>query len=283
MEHQPGTLYIVATPIGNLEDITQRALTVLGKVDRIAAEDTRHSRRLLNHYGIQTEMCALHEHNERKVADTILDELERGRNYALISDAGTPLISDPGFPLVRGAHARGIQVVPIPGCNAAMCALSAAGLPTDRFVFEGFLPAKEGQRRARLRELTAETRTLVLYESSHRVLACMDDLVDELGAERPAVMARELTKAFETIRNGSLGDLSEWMHADPNQQKGEFVLLVAGAPARDSQVVDADAERVLKLLLEELSVKQSAALAAKITGVSKKRLYERALELQAGG
>ena len=283
MEHQAGILYIVATPIGNLDDISQRALTVLRDVDRIAAEDTRHSRRLLNHYGIQTEMCAVHEHNERKVADDILDELERGRHYALISDAGTPLISDPGFPLVRGAHARGIRVVPIPGCSAALCALSAAGLPTDRFVFEGFLPAKEGQRRGRLRELAAETRTLVLYESSHRVLACVEDLVAEFEGARPAVMARELTKAFETIRNGTLAELLEWIRADANQQKGEFVLLVAGAPARDPKAVDAEAERVLCLLLEELSVKQSAALAAKITGVSKKRLYERALELREEG
>jgi 16S rRNA (cytidine1402-2'-O)-methyltransferase len=280
MAQPAGTLYIVATPIGNLDDIGQRALQVLAAVDRIAAEDTRHSQRLLGHYGIRTPLLALHEHNERQKIEGLLAELEQGRSLALISDAGTPLISDPGFPLVRAARERGIRVVPVPGCNAAICALSAAGLPTDRFVFEGFLPAREGQRENRLRELAGETRTLVFYESSHRILDSLASMAAVFGASRRAVVARELTKTFETIRDGALAELLEWVRADPQQQKGEFVVLVEGAPARASDTLDAETERVLVTLLEELSVKQSAALAAKLTGVAKKRLYERALELQ---
>jgi 16S rRNA (cytidine1402-2'-O)-methyltransferase len=280
MAQPVGTLYIVATPIGNLEDISHRALQVLAAVDRIAAEDTRHSQRLLGHYGIRTPLLALHEHNERQKVDGLLAELEQGLSLALISDAGTPLISDPGFPLVRGARARGIRVVPVPGCNAAICALSAAGLPTDRFVFEGFLPAREGQRENRLRELAEEPRSLVFYESSHRILDSLASMAAVFGASRRAVVARELTKTFETIRDGTLAELLDWMRADAQQQKGEFVVVVEGAPARDAEALDAATERVLATLLEELSVKQSAALAARLTGVAKKRLYERALELR---
>lgn len=280
MAQPPGTLYIVATPIGNLDDISGRALDVLEAVDRIAAEDTRHSQRLLNHHGIHTPLSSLHEHNERQKLEGLLAELEQGRSLALISDAGTPLISDPGFPLVRAARERGIRVVPVPGCNAAICALSAAGLPTDRFVFEGFLPAREGQRENRLRELAEEPRTLVFYESSHRVLDSLASMAAVFGAARHAVVARELTKTYETIKDGTLAELLAWMQADAQQQKGEFVVLVEGAPARASDALDAETERVLATLLGELSVKQSAALAAKLTGVAKKRLYERALELQ---
>ena len=280
MAQPVGTLYIVATPIGNLDDISARALRVLATVDRIAAEDTRHSQRLLNHYGIRTPLSSLHEHNERQKVEGLLAELEQGLSLALISDAGTPLISDPGFPLVRAARERGMRVVPVPGCSAAICALSAAGLPTDRFVFEGFLPARAGQRENRLRELAEETRTLVFYESSHRILDSLASMAALFGEARRAVVARELTKTYETIRDGTLTDLLDWMRADTQQQKGEFVVLVEGAPARDSEAVDAASERVLVTLLEELSVKQSAALAAKLTGVAKKRLYERALELQ---
>ena len=280
MEAAPGTLFIVATPIGNLEDITLRALQVLQSVDRIAAEDTRHSQRLLTHFGIRTPLCSVHEHNERRVADGLLDELEQGKSLALISDAGTPLISDPGFPLVRAARERGVRVVPVPGCSAVICALSVAGLPTDRFVFEGFLPAKEGQREGRLQQLVSESRTLVFYESSHRILASLRSMANIFGHERRVVVARELTKSYETIRDGQLSELLVWMDSDTNQQKGEFVVLVEGAPARDPGLVDAGVERVLVTLLEELSVKQSAALGAKLTGVSKKVLYARALELQ---
>ncbi|MCA1805264.1 MAG: 16S rRNA (cytidine(1402)-2'-O)-methyltransferase [Xanthomonadaceae bacterium] len=280
MAQPTGTLYIVATPIGNLDDISQRALQVLAKVDRIAAEDTRHSQRLLGHYGIRTPLGSLHEHNERQKVEGLLAELEQGLSIALISDAGTPLISDPGFPLVRAARERGIRVVPVPGCSAAICALSAAGLPTDRFVFEGFLPARGGQRENRLRELAGESRTLVFYESSHRILDSLASMAEVFGEARRAVVARELTKTYETIRDGTLAELLEWMRADAQQQKGEFVVLVEGAPARASDALDAATERVLATLLEELSVKQSATLAAKLTGVAKKRLYERALELQ---
>ena len=280
MAQSPGTLYIVATPIGNLDDISLRALQVLAKVDRIAAEDTRHSQRLLGHHGIRTPLMSLHEHNERQKVQGLLAELEQGLSLALISDAGTPLISDPGFPLVRAAREQGIRVVPVPGCNAAICALSAAGLPTDRFVFEGFLPAREGQREKRLRELAQETRTLVCYESSHRIFDSLASMAAVFGDHRRAVVARELTKTFETIRDGTLAELLEWMRADAQQQKGEFVVLVEGAPARASDALDAETERVLATLLEELSVKQAAALAAKLTGVAKKPLYARALELQ---
>lgn len=281
MQLSSGTLYIVATPIGNLDDISRRALQVLEAVDRIGAEDTRHSQRLLNHFNIRTPLFALHEHNERKLLEGLLEELAGGARIAVISDAGTPLISDPGFPLVRAARERGIPVVPVPGCSAVICALSVAGLPTDRFVFEGFLPAKEGQREHRLQALAAETRTLVFYEASHRILASLRSMAEVFGEGRMAVVARELTKTFETVRSGSFRELIDWMAADPNQQKGEFVVLVAGAPEPEPQRVDAEAERVLAVLLEELSVKQSAALAAKLTGTSRKRLYERALELRS--
>jgi 16S rRNA (cytidine1402-2'-O)-methyltransferase len=276
----PGTLYIVATPIGNLEDISIRAQKVLSQVDRVAAEDTRHSRRLLQHLGIHTPVFSLHEHNERRQLDDLLAELESGRQLAVISDAGTPLISDPGFPLVRAARSRGIPVVPVPGCNAAVAALSVAGLPTDRFVFEGFLPAKQGSRQRRLLELVDEPRTLVFYEATHRVLDALRDMAAILGSERPAAVARELTKAYETVRDGSLGELLAWLETDDSQQKGEFVVLVQGAPRQDRQVLDEEAERVLSVLLDQLSVKQAAALAARITGLSKKQLYQRALELQ---
>lgn len=281
MQLSSGTLYIVATPIGNLDDISRRALQVLESVDRIGAEDTRHSQRLLNHFNIRTPLFALHEHNERKLLDGLLEELAGGARIAVISDAGTPLISDPGFPLVRAAREQGISVVPVPGCSAVICALSVAGLPTDRFVFEGFLPAKEGQREHRLQTLAAETRTLVFYEASHRILASLGSMAEVFGDGRMAVVARELTKTFETVRSGGFRELIDWMAADPNQQKGEFVVLVAGAPEPEPQRVDAEAERVLVILLEELSVKQSAALAAKLTGTSRKRLYERALELRS--
>ncbi|QQE90794.1 16S rRNA (cytidine(1402)-2'-O)-methyltransferase [Azotobacter chroococcum] len=276
----PGMLYVVATPIGNLDDITARALRVLREVAVIAAEDTRHSARLLQHFGITTPLVACHEHNERDQGGRFLARLQGGEDIALISDAGTPLISDPGFHLVRQARAAGIRVVPVPGPCALIAALSAAGLPSDRFVFEGFLPARTAGRLARLEQLKEEPRTLIFYEAPHRLLDCLADLERIMGADRLAVMARELTKAFETFQGLPLGELRAWVAADGNQQRGECVLLVAGwqAPAENS--VPAAALRVLELLLKEMPLKRAAALAAEITGVRKNLLYQAALERQ---
>lgn len=275
----PGTLYVVATPIGNLSDCSPRSVAVLKGVALIAAEDTRHSRPLLHHFGVATPVAALHEHNEREVTGQLLKRLQAGNAVALISDAGTPLISDPGFHLVREARASGIRVIPIPGPSAAICALSAAGMPSDRFVFEGFLPAKQTARCQRLEALVREPRTLIVYESSHRIVATLGDMAKILGENRTVVVARELTKRFETIRDGTLGDLSCWVADDPDQQRGEFVVLVHGAEVADSET-DTEAQRILKILLEELSVKQAAAIAARITGGRRNRLYALAQTLK---
>jgi 16S rRNA (cytidine1402-2'-O)-methyltransferase len=276
-----GCLYVVATPIGNLGDLSPRAVEVLRCVDRIAAEDTRHSRRLLQHFSITTPLLALHEHNERELAPKLVDQLRAGRSMALISDAGTPLISDPGFNLVRLAREATLQVVPVPGPSAVICALSASGLPTDRFVFEGFLPARRAARRARLAELDADTRTLVLYESSHRIVDSLRDLGEIFGPERRAVLARELTKQFETIIDASLESLARQVAEDPDQQRGEMVILVAGRSARQAPGVSEEAERLLVILLEELPVTQAAKLAARITGSNRRALYQRALQIKA--
>lgn len=276
-----GTLYVVATPIGNLDDISARALKVLADVALIAAEDTRHSVRLLQHFGIQTPLAACHEHNEREQGGRFLTKLQAGEDVALISDAGTPLISDPGYHLVRQARAAGIPVVSVPGACALIAALSAAGLPSDRFVFEGFLPAKAAGRRGRLEALVDEPRTLIFYEAPHRVLECIEDMVAIFGDERPALLARELTKAFETLKGLPLGELREFVASDSNQQRGECVLLVAGKPAPEGdEAVDAHTLRVLDLLLAEMPVKRAAALAAEITGARKNQLYQIALERQ---
>jgi 16S rRNA (cytidine1402-2'-O)-methyltransferase len=275
-----GNLYIVATPIGNLRDITARAVEVLSSVTRIAAEDTRHSQRLLKHLGLTKPLVALHEYNEREKASVLLEPLHTGETLALISDAGTPLISDPGYALVRLAHQQKIQVVPIPGPCAAIVALSASGLPSDRFVFEGFLPAKSNARCQRLENLVLETRTLIFFEAPHRILETLLDLQAIFGEQREAVLARELSKTFETIRLDTLSGLYAWVQADPQQQRGEIVLLVAGRLEKtESKLLNPEAEKILKILLEELSVKQASALAAKITGLSKRLLYERALQL----
>lgn len=271
---EAGHLYVVATPIGNLADMSPRAVEVLQSVDLIAAEDTRHSAPLLRHFGITTPTWALHDHNERKVSEAVIRRLEAGESIALISDAGTPLISDPGYHLARRAHLAGIKVVPIPGPSALIAALSAAGLPTDRFSFEGFLPAKQVARRKRLEMLAAESATVAFYESPHRILDSLEDMVAILGSGREAVMARELTKTFETIKSATLGELLEFVQSDANQQRGEFVLLVAGAPEREKDELDPEACRVATLLAEELHVKQAAALAAKITGAKKNALYK---------
>lgn len=279
----PGTLYVVATPIGNLDDISARALRVLREVKLIAAEDTRHSARLLQHFGIATSLVACHEHNEREQGSRLVQRLLAGDDLALVSDAGTPLISDPGYHLVRNARAAGVRVVPVPGACALIAALSASGLPSDRFVFEGFLAARTTARRQRLQALAQEPRTLIFYEAPHRLLECLADLRELFGAERPAVLARELSKTFETIKGAPLGELHDWVAADSNQQRGECVLLVEGwREPEGEEALSAEALRVLDLLLAELPLKRAAALAAEITGVRKNLLYQEALQRQKG-
>lgn len=272
-----GTLYIVATPLGNLRDMTLRAVDVLQSVDYIAAEDTRHSRPLLQNFSINTPMFALHEHNERERAEQIIDHLLQGKSIALISDAGTPLISDPGYFLTREVRKRGLAVVPVPGASAVITALSVSGLPTDRFCFEGFLPQKSKQRQSALMLLRDEARTMVFYESPHRILACLQDMESVFGSEREAVIARELTKKFETILSGSLFELVARVEQDANQQLGEFVVMVKGAlptaPSEDN------ADDVLDVLLESLPLKQAVSVAAKLLPKRKKNeLYRMALE-----
>lgn len=275
-----GTLYVVATPIGNLQDITLRALEILKSVDVIAAEDTRHSATLLGHFGISTKLTALHEHNERSAGEKLIAHMQAGQSVALISDAGTPAISDPGALLVNLAHAAGIKVVPIPGANAAIAALSASGLLMPRFLFIGFLPAKGSHRKQVLEAISDVPATLVFYEAPHRVLESVEDLAAVLGGERQITFARELTKTFETIHNCKLGEALAWLQADPNQQRGEFVLLVEGAPVKDEQAISPEAQRTLELLLAELPLKQAVKLAADITGCKKNTLYELALTLK---
>lgn len=276
-----GTLYVVATPIGNLEDISARALRILREVSLIAAEDTRHSARLMAHFGIGTPLAACHEHNERSEEGRFLGVLGDGKDVALISDAGTPLISDPGYHLVRQARAAGVNVVPVPGACALIAALSAAGLPSDRFIFEGFLPAKQAGRRARLEQVKEEPRTLIFYEAPHRILECLEDMEAVFGGDRPALLARELTKTFETLKGLPLAELRAFVAGDSNQQRGECVVLVGGWSAPEGeQAISAEAQRVLDLLLAELPLKRAAALAAEITGVRKNLLYQLALEKQ---
>lgn len=270
---------MVATPIGNLDDISARALKVLKDVALIAAEDTRHSVRLLQHFGIQTPLAACHDHNERDEGGRFLARLSAGDDVALVSDAGTPLISDPGYHLVRQAREAGIKVVPVPGACAVIAALSAAGLPSDRFIFEGFLPAKAAGRRTRLQALVEEPRTLIFYEAPHRILESLKDMAEVFGADRPAVLARELTKTFETLKGLPLSELFNFVEADSNQQRGECVVLVSGYTApEDEEAVSAEALRVLDLLLQEMPLKRAAALAASITGARKNALYQAGLE-----
>lgn len=277
MAERAGVLYVVATPIGNLDDISARAREVLAGVDIIAAEDTRHTGTLLAHLGIHVRQISLHDHNEAERTPQLLEELRAGRSVALVSDAGTPLISDPGFDLVRAAHVAGVRVSPIPGACALIAALSVAGLPTDCFVFEGFLPAKAAARRERLEALVHETRTLVFYESVHRLAESLRDMAAACGATRRATVARELTKLHEELRLGTLAELAAWAEQDTAAGKGEAVVILAGAEATGSAAPEADG--VLKILLAELPVKQAAGLAARITGRKKNELYARALEL----
>ena len=274
-------LYVVATPIGNLADISERALKVLRSVDLVAAEDTRHTKQLLMHFVINKPLFSVHDHNEHQRVEKVLAELSAGKSIALVSDAGTPLISDPGFVVVQAVRKAGFPVVPVPGACAMVAALSAAGLPTDRFCFEGFLPAKSSGRKKQLKALEQESRTLVFYESPHRVLDSLKDMAEVLGGAREITLARELTKTFETFLSGSLEEVITMVEQDANQRKGEFVLVLAGAKVEsDDEEQAIAAEHVLSVLLEELPVKQAAALTAKITGLKKNALYQQALALQ---
>lgn len=276
-----GKLYVVATPIGNLGDISARALTVLAQADLVAAEDTRITGHLLAHHGIAAKLVALHEHNEMQRAAGLVARMKAGETIALVSDAGTPGISDPGALLVARAREAGVDVYPIPGANAAVTALSAAGLAVSHFLFYGFLPVKPAARRTALEALRELPYALVFYEAPHRMAECVADLAEILGGERDIVIARELTKLFEDIHRCRLDQAGAWLAADANRLRGEFVLVVSGAQAVAHEGLPAEAERVLRLLLAELPLKQSAALAAAITGVRKNELYARALALRA--
>jgi 16S rRNA (cytidine1402-2'-O)-methyltransferase len=269
----PGKLWIVATPIGNLDDFSPRAREVLGLVDVIAAEDTRHSAPLLRHFGIATRCVALHDHNERDVSDELVSRLREGATIALISDAGTPLISDPGFRLVRAAREAGIDVSTVPGPCAAIAALSIAGLPSDRFVFEGFLPTKSSARRAHFESLRNEPRTLIFYESSHRILDALTDAAHVFG-ERHGVVARELTKLYETVLDGTLSQLVARVSADPNQQRGEFVVMITGSTDDDDAKRLIEGKRVYELLRKELPPGRAAKVASDITGAARNALYQ---------
>ena len=268
-----GRLWVIATPIGNLDDLSPRAAEVLRGVTLVAAEDTRHSAPLLARVGSTARTIALHEHNERDQATRIVEAILDGKDVALIADAGTPLISDPGFRLVRAVREAGAIVSPVPGPCAAIAALSVAGLPSDRFVFEGFLPAKSAARKERMQALAAETRTLIFYESSHRIVESLADAIAVFGAAREGVLAREMTKLFETVIAAPLGEIAARVDADANQQRGEFVLLVAGAADADADAALAEGRRVFALLREELPPAKAAKLAAAITGAPRKALY----------
>jgi 16S rRNA (cytidine1402-2'-O)-methyltransferase len=273
------TLYIVATPIGNVTDISLRALQVLALVDAVACEDTRNTGNLLTRFGLSKPMIAAHQHNEREVADKLIARLLQGERIALVSDAGTPGVSDPGARIVDAVRAAGLRVLPLPGASAAITALSASGLVNDRFYFVGFLPSKARQRESALRELIAVPATLVLYEAPHRILDCVEALAGVFEPTRQVVFARELTKLFEEIHRCPLADALAWVKADAHREKGEYVVLVEGAVA-GSDAEEADAERILNILLSECSVKQAASLAAQITGRKKNALYERALAIK---
>lgn len=276
---EKGTLYVVATPIGNLGDVTVRALEVLKAADVIAAEDTRITRRLLDHYGIHRKLVALHEHNERSRVEQVLGHLSAGESIALVTDAGTPAISDPGAHVVAAAREAGYAVTPVPGANAAVAALSASGWAAPHFLFYGFLPSRRGERTKALQSLHAAQSTLVFYEAPHRVLDSVRDMADVLGGERAIVLARELTKRFEAIHACTLAAAPAWLEADANHTRGEFVLLVAGAHAPGAPSA-AEARRVLGVLLAELPVKQAVALASRITGGRRNELYALALEMR---
>ncbi|HED4413673.1 TPA: 16S rRNA (cytidine(1402)-2'-O)-methyltransferase [Pasteurella multocida] len=278
MNNLTGILYIVATPIGNLQDITQRALAIFEQVDLIAAEDTRHSGLLLSHYGIKKPFFALHDHNEQQKAHLLVEKLQQGQHIALISDAGTPLISDPGFHLVRQCRQAGIKVVPIPGACAAITALCASGIASDRFCFEGFLPAKSKARCDKLQNLAEEERTLIFYESTHRILDTLADIEKMLGAERYVVLAREITKTWETIVGDNVANLRQWLGEDPNRTKGEMVLIIEGKVKQETDEINPKALKALELISQSLPLKKAAAIVAEIYGYKKNALYQYGLE-----
>jgi 16S rRNA (cytidine1402-2'-O)-methyltransferase len=276
----PATLYIVATPIGNLGDISQRAIDVLTQVDVIACEDTRHTGKLLSAFAIKNKTMSLHDHNERQRQDQVATMLQEGKTIALVSDAGTPLISDPGFHIVRHCRSLGLNVSPIPGACAAIAALSVAGLPTDRFSFEGFLPSKSGARQATLTALVDEPRTMVFYDAPRRAIDTVRDIVTTLGGERYIVIAREITKTFETIHSDTAENFLAWLEQDANQLKGEMVLIIEGYKKSSEDEISAEIINTLKLLLGEMKPKKACAIAAEIYGVKKNALYEVALSLK---
>lgn len=271
-------LFVVATPIGHLDDMTYRAIDVLKSVALIAAEDTRQSALLMKHYNISTPLTACHDHNESNKIDIIIEKLKNGDDVALVSDAGTPLISDPGFKLVRAAQEHGIRVIPVPGACAAIAALSAVGLPSDHFSFEGFLSSKQSQRLIQLEKLKSRTHTMIIYEAPHRILDSVTDMANIFGADRAVGFAREITKTFETIKKMTLGELKTFIESDRNQQKGEIVLVIAGV-TEEKDMAQEELDKLLLRLLEDLSVKAASQLAADLTGIKKKVAYQRALEL----
>lgn len=273
------TLYIVATPIGNLEDVTLRAIETLKNVDLIAAEDTRHSGLLLQHLGIKGKLFALHDHNEQEKSKVLIEKLKAGLSIALISDAGTPLINDPGYHLVKACQKNHIKVVPIPGACAAITALSVSGLPSDKFSYEGFLPAKTKARQDSLMTLIKETRTMIFYESTHRLMDTLNDMQAIFGADKQIVLAKELTKTWETIVSYCISDLIKWLNEDINRQKGEFVLIVEGHSKTDNDI-DPNVINTLKLLQKELPLKKAAAITAEIYGLKKNQLYQVGLTLE---
>jgi len=277
-----GVLYVVATPIGNLGDISSRAVEVLHNVDIIAAEDTRHSAKLLQHFGIATQLIAYHDYSNEQRLEKILTLLADGQSVALISDAGTPLISDPGYELVGLARRRSVNVVPLPGACAVIAALSVSGLPCNEFIFQGFLPAKSISRRNVFSALLKEQRTVVFYESPHRIVDSLNDLQSVLGAQRYVVLARELTKTFETVLSGEIESLREQVQSDRNQQRGEFVVLVKGVEkVVDHQpLITEDAEKLMQILLDHVSVKVASTIAAKVTGLKKRDLYQWTLSVR---
>jgi 16S rRNA (cytidine1402-2'-O)-methyltransferase len=276
---QPGTLYVVATPIGNLDDISQRMHNTLQNVTKIAAEDTRRTKLLLSHIGLNTPCFSVHDHNERQKIDYIVRLLEQGESIALVSDAGTPLISDPGYPIVAALRERNMRVVPVPGPCALITALSVAGLPSDRFIFEGFLPSKSSQRLAFLQQCINETGTMIFYESSHRIKACLNDIVLAFGPDRRVVITRELTKTFETVLDGEVSKLVEILANDPNQSKGEFVVLIKGAAKKNIELSEQSRRLALKLL-DHLPGKQAAKITAEMYGEKKNKIYQYLLDEQ---
>lgn len=275
----PSSLYVVATPIGNLADISQRAIDVLTQVDLIACEDTRHTQKLLSNFAISNKTMSLHDHNERQRQEQITELLKEGKSIALVSDAGTPLISDPGFHVVRHVRQQGYDVITVPGACALIAALSVSGLATDKFTFEGFLPSKQGARQATLSALKNESRTMVFYDAPRRVIDTVEDIVETLGAERQIVIARELTKTFETVRNESAGEMLTWLQQDANQLKGEMVLIIEGAK-QDPNAIPQQAIETLTLLIKDLPPKKACAIAAQIYGIKKNALYDLALSLK---